>query len=93
MKIKGIFKRLILPSLTVLSPFLLFSQKSGDFHQYQNSSFDFKELASNLNFDANLNKVNRNVKVGVFIEENGGKITMILTTCKQFFSFLPLIQI
>ncbi|WP_337892436.1 hypothetical protein [Mesomycoplasma ovipneumoniae] len=87
MKIKGIFKRLILPSLTILSPFLLFSQKSGDFHQYQNSNFDFKELASNLNFDANLNKVNRNVKVGVFVEENGDENNNDFNNLQAIFQF------
>ncbi len=87
MKIKEIFKQLILPGLTILSPFLIFSQKSGDFHQYQNSSFDFKELASNLNFDANLNKVNRNVKVGVFIEENGDENNNDFNNLQKIFQF------
>ncbi|ATP59919.1 hypothetical protein [Mesomycoplasma dispar] len=84
---KKIFKLASVSSLLVLSPFFIFSQKSPVFSDPLDLNFNFEELAKKLNFDKNLNQLNRNVKVGIIIEENGRENNINYNNLQSIFQF------
>ncbi|MXR05743.1 hypothetical protein DR095_00215 [Mycoplasma flocculare] len=84
---KKMFMLLASSSLLILNPFFIFSQKGPVLSNPLDLNFNFKELAKKLNFDKNLNQLNRNVKVGVLIEENGKDNNTNYNNLQSIFQF------
>ncbi|CNS13883.1 Uncharacterised protein [Salmonella enterica subsp. enterica serovar Typhimurium str. DT104] len=84
---KKIFRLLGGLGIVISSPFFTFSQKGQIISNPIELNFNFQELANKLNFDRKLNRLYRNVKVGVLIEENGDKNNIDYNNLQAIFEF------
>lgn len=84
---KKIFRLLGGLGIVISSPFFIFSQKGQIISNPIELNFNFQELANKLNFDRKLNRLYRNVKVGVLIEENGDKNNIDYNNLQAIFEF------
>lgn len=88
--IAKIFKKFSLTSgmiLPILSPLVLFSQQLNE-KPIQNISFDFDDLAKNLNFHKFANTANRDIKIGVMLyNSTKNQNQLLLENLQKIFNY------